>query len=38
MISKTTGQAAGPIDAPYVTGDQPHQLSLYAQPERSITG
>ena len=33
MISKTTGQAAGPIDALYVTADQPHQLSLYAEPE-----
>src|ERR1700739_1149099 len=33
MISKTTGQAAGAIDALYVTADQPHQLSLYAEPE-----
>jgi aspartate carbamoyltransferase catalytic subunit len=29
MISKTPGQ----IDALYVTADQPHQLSLYAEPE-----
>src|SRR6202522_1644106 len=33
MIAKTPGQAAGPIDALYVTADQPHQLSLYAEPE-----
>ena len=33
MISKTTGQTTGPIDALYVTADQPHQLSLYAEPE-----
>src|SRR5215813_1251797 len=33
MISKTPGQAAGPIDALYVTAEQPHQLSLYAEPE-----
>jgi hypothetical protein len=33
MISKMTGQATGPIDPLYVTADQPHQLSLYAEPE-----
>jgi aspartate carbamoyltransferase catalytic subunit len=33
MIAKTPGQAAGPIDALYVTADEPHQLSLYAEPE-----
>jgi aspartate carbamoyltransferase catalytic subunit len=33
MISKTSGQADGSIDALYVTADQPHQLSLYAEPE-----
>ncbi len=34
MVSKAGGQAHGqPIDALYVTADQPHQLSLYAEPE-----
>jgi len=34
MISKAPGQpGAGSIDALYVTADQPHQLSLYAEPE-----
>jgi aspartate carbamoyltransferase catalytic subunit len=33
MISKDPGQADGSIDALYVTADQPHQLSLYAEPE-----
>jgi aspartate carbamoyltransferase catalytic subunit len=34
MISKAPGQADdGSIDALYVTADQPHQLSLYAEPE-----
>jgi aspartate carbamoyltransferase catalytic subunit len=32
MISKDAGQG-GAIDALYVTSDQPHQLSLYAEPE-----
>ena len=32
MVSKDSGQA-GAIDALYVTSDQPHQLSLYAEPE-----
>jgi aspartate carbamoyltransferase catalytic subunit len=32
MISKAPGQADS-IDALYVTADQPHQLSLYAEPE-----
>jgi len=32
MISKAPDQA-GAIDALYVTADQPHQLSLYAEPE-----
>jgi aspartate carbamoyltransferase catalytic subunit len=31
MVSKDSGQAT--IDALYVTSDQPHQLSLYAEPE-----
>jgi aspartate carbamoyltransferase catalytic subunit len=31
MVSKDAGQGA--IDALYVTSDQPHQLSLYAEPE-----
>ncbi len=31
MVSKESG--AGTIDALYVTADQPHQLSLYAEPE-----
>jgi aspartate carbamoyltransferase catalytic subunit len=33
MISKSPEQADGSIDALYVTADQPHQLSLYAEPE-----
>jgi aspartate carbamoyltransferase catalytic subunit len=34
MVSKAPGQGeAGSIDALYVTADQPHQLSLYAEPE-----
>ena len=33
MISKAPGQADGAIDALYVTADQPHQLSLFAEPE-----
>jgi aspartate carbamoyltransferase catalytic subunit len=37
MVSKTPEQATAPdsgaIDALYVTADQPHQLSLYAEPE-----
>jgi aspartate carbamoyltransferase catalytic subunit len=33
MISKAPDQAEGSIDALYVTADQPHQLSLYAEPE-----
>jgi len=34
MISKAPGQVdGGSIDALYVTADQPHQLSLYAEPE-----
>ena len=33
MISKAPGQADGSIDALYVTANQPHQLSLYAEPE-----
>ena len=34
MISKAPGQVDGSsIDALYVTADQPHQLSLYAEPE-----
>jgi aspartate carbamoyltransferase catalytic subunit len=34
MISKAPGQPdAGALDALYVTADQPHQLSLYAEPE-----
>jgi aspartate carbamoyltransferase catalytic subunit len=32
MLSKDAGQD-GNIDALYVTSDQPHQLSLYAEPE-----
>jgi aspartate carbamoyltransferase catalytic subunit len=32
MVSKDAGQG-GTIDALYVTSDQPHQLSLYAEPE-----
>jgi aspartate carbamoyltransferase catalytic subunit len=34
MISKAPDQADGSIDALYVTADQPHQLSLYAEPEQ----
>ena len=34
MISKAPGQPdGGALDALYVTADQPHQLSLYAEPE-----
>ncbi len=34
MVSKAPGQPHdGSIDALYVTADQPHQLSLYAEPE-----
>src|SRR5271154_3720261 len=33
MVSKASVQADGSIDALYVTADQPHQLSLYAEPE-----
>jgi len=34
MISQAPGQAhGGSLDALYVTADQPHQLSLYAEPE-----
>jgi aspartate carbamoyltransferase catalytic subunit len=33
MVSKETAGANGGIDALYVTADQPHQLSLYAEPE-----
>jgi aspartate carbamoyltransferase catalytic subunit len=33
MVSKAPDQAEGSIDALYVTADQPHQLSLYAEPE-----
>ena len=33
MVSKAPDQADGSIDALYVTADQPHQLSLYAEPE-----
>jgi len=34
MISKAPDQTAGSsLDALYVTADQPHQLSLYAEPE-----
>jgi len=33
MVSKAPGLADGSIDALYVTADQPHQLSLYAEPE-----
>jgi aspartate carbamoyltransferase catalytic subunit len=34
MVSKVAGQPGGDsIDALYVTADQPHQLSLYAEPE-----
>jgi aspartate carbamoyltransferase catalytic subunit len=32
MVSKDSGQP-GSVDALYVTADQPHQLSLYAEPE-----
>ncbi len=33
MVSKESGLSDGSIDALYVTADQPHQLSLYAEPE-----
>jgi hypothetical protein len=33
MISKVPEADGGSIDALYVTADQPHQLSLYAEPE-----
>ena len=33
MVSKAPELADGSIDALYVTADQPHQLSLYAEPE-----
>ena len=33
MVSKTPGLDGEAIDALYVTADQPHQLSLYAEPE-----
>jgi aspartate carbamoyltransferase catalytic subunit len=33
MVSKAAGGDEGSIDALYVTADQPHQLSLYAEPE-----
>jgi len=33
MVSKAPGAADDSIDALYVTADQPHQLSLYAEPE-----
>ena len=33
MVSKAPGQTDNSIDALYVTADQPHQLSLYAEPE-----
>ncbi|HEY2533878.1 MAG TPA: hypothetical protein VGJ20_39160 [Xanthobacteraceae bacterium] len=34
MVAKAPGRACGgSIDALYVTADQPHQLSLYAEPE-----
>ncbi len=33
MISKAPEADGGAIDALYVTADQPHQLSLYAEPE-----
>jgi aspartate carbamoyltransferase catalytic subunit len=33
MVAKTSGQIGDSIDALYVTADQPHQLSLYADPE-----
>ena len=33
MVSKAPGQSNESIDALYVTADQPHQLSLYAEPE-----
>src|SRR6516165_8293853 len=31
MVSKDAGHGGGTIDALYVTSDQPHQLSLYAE-------
>jgi aspartate carbamoyltransferase catalytic subunit len=33
MVSKDSGQSDGSIDALYVTADQPHQLSLYPEPD-----
>ena len=33
MVSKAPDRRDGSIDALYVTADQPHQLSLYAEPE-----
>ena len=33
MVSKAPDQSGGAIDALYVTADQPHQLSLYPDPE-----
>jgi aspartate carbamoyltransferase catalytic subunit len=34
MVSKESGNTSGgSVDALYVTADQPHQLSLYAEPE-----
>ncbi len=33
MVSKESGLSDGSVDALYVTADQPHQLSLYAEPE-----
>ncbi len=33
MVSKAPNQPGGDIDALYVTADQPHQLSLYSDPQ-----
>jgi aspartate carbamoyltransferase catalytic subunit len=33
MVSKDGSPGGGPIDALYVTANQPHQLSLYAEPD-----
>jgi aspartate carbamoyltransferase catalytic subunit len=33
MVSKAPNQAGADIDALYVTADQPHQLSLYSDPQ-----
>jgi aspartate carbamoyltransferase catalytic subunit len=33
MVSKAPDQAGAAVDALYVTADQPHQLSLYSDPE-----